>query len=305
MLRIAKAPAVILFTTAATLISLAQYSHPKRALDDGMSSQLVRTGLYVISGHGGNSVVRLSANGVILVDGKKTGSYEGLVAHIHQIVDQPVRALILTSCDSSRIGTNQDFVADGTRIIVQEHAKAASTTCNLPAEKASSATLTYASDYKIHLGGVEAELMHFGSAYSASDTVVYFPNLKIVAVGGLMNQPPVPDFSAGGSLLQWAAVLDQLLKLDFDIAVPSSGSPITKAEVQAYKLKIDTLTARSKELVAHGVPKEQFMTRLKIDDLGWQLSYSPDQIDHLYAEMSSAAQPTHEAHLQKGSSLPN
>jgi hypothetical protein len=43
-------------------------------------------------------------------------------------------------------------------------------------------------------------LFHFGNAYTDADTVVYFPNLRVVAVGNLFSATPDPDFSAGGSL---------------------------------------------------------------------------------------------------------
>ena len=61
--------------------------------------------------------------------------------------------------------------------------------------------VTYDREYKIQLGGVDVQLLHFGNAYSNSDTVVYFPNLKVVAIGDLFAATPNPDFSAGGSLL--------------------------------------------------------------------------------------------------------
>ena len=103
------------------------------------------------------------------------------------------------------------------------------------------AVVTYGSEYQIHLGGIEAQLLHFGNAYSNSDTVVYFPNLKVVAIGDLFSAKPAPDLAAGGSLVGWGAVLAQVLKLDFDVAIPSTGPTITRAELEAFKTKIDTL----------------------------------------------------------------
>ena len=47
--------------------------------------------------------------------------------------------------------------------------------------------------------------------------MVYFRNLKVVAVGDLFSAIPDPDFDAGGSLMGWGPVLAQILKLDFDI----------------------------------------------------------------------------------------
>ena len=41
------------------------------------------------------------------------------------------------------------------------------------------------SEYQIRMGGVEAQVLHFGNAYRNSDTVVYFLNLKVVIIGDL------------------------------------------------------------------------------------------------------------------------
>src|SRR5208337_4579107 len=120
------------------------------------------------------------------------------------------------------------------------------------------------------------QLMHFGNAHTSGDTVVYFPNLKVVAVGDLFAPTPDPDFSAGGSLVGWGPVLAQILKLDFDVVVPSTGPTVTRAVLEAFKAKIENLVSRAAELVRKGVPKDQLMAQLKTDDLGWQFNFTGD-----------------------------
>ncbi|MGA2689288.1 MAG: hypothetical protein ABSE85_14590 [Candidatus Korobacteraceae bacterium] len=214
------------------------------------------------------------------------GNYDALRARAKKISGQPIRALILTGCDESSTGTNAKFVENGSHIVVQENAKQNLAACNLSGDAMAPAVVTYASEYQIHLGGIEAQVLHFGNAYSNSDTVVYFPNLKVVAVGDLFSAKPAPDFAAGGSLVGWGAVLAQVLKLDFDVAIPSTGPAITRADLEAFKTKIDTMVARATGLVKQGVPKDQLMAQLKTADLGWQLSFSGDQLDSFYAELS-------------------
>jgi glyoxylase-like metal-dependent hydrolase (beta-lactamase superfamily II) len=128
--------------------------------------------------------------------------------------------------------------------------------------------------------------MHFGSAHTSGDSVVYFPNLKVVAVGDLFAAAPDPDYSAGGSLVEWGPVLAQVLKLDFDVVVPGTGPPVSRADLEGFKSKIDTLVSRATMLVKKGVAKDQLMAHLKMDDLGWQLSLTGDRLDRFYAELS-------------------
>jgi hypothetical protein len=69
--------------------------------------ELVKTGLFMVSGGGGNTAVRLSGNGMILVDGKLPGNYAPLVARAHTIADElPVRLVVLTGPDEKHTGTS-------------------------------------------------------------------------------------------------------------------------------------------------------------------------------------------------------
>lgn len=261
------------------------------AQDAKLDIQLVKTGLFLISGGGGNSLLRLSANGEILVDGKRAENYAALKSKIRtiaRITDMPVRVVILTNYHNDRSGTNANFLAAGAKVIGQENVAKSLATYHPSSEKIAPPTMTYAQDNTLRLGGVEARLMHFGNAYTDGDTVVYFPNLKVIAVGDLfVPNGPKPDFSGGGSLVNWGPVLAQVLKLDFDVVVPSKGLMITRDELVAFKTKLDVLVARARTLVKKGTPKKQLMAHLDTADFGWRLSFSEGDIDRFYAELSS------------------
>ena len=129
-------------------------------------------------------------------------------------------------------------------------------------------------------------MLHFGNAHTSGDTVVYFPNLNVVAVGDLFAPIPDPDFAAGGSLVNWGPVLAEILKLEFDVVVPSSGPTVSRADLEAFKTRIDTLVSRATVLVKKGVPKGQLMTQLRTDDLGWQFNFTGERLDRFYSELS-------------------
>jgi glyoxylase-like metal-dependent hydrolase (beta-lactamase superfamily II) len=130
--------------------------------------------------------------------------------------------------------------------------------------------------------------MHFGNAHTNGDSVVYFTNLKVVAVGDLYAVTPDPDFSAGGSLVGWGPVLAEILKLDFDVVAPGTGPQVTRADLEAFKSRIDTLVSRAIILVKKGVSKNELMAQLKTDDLGWKFNFTGDRLDRFYAELSQA-----------------
>jgi cyclase len=257
-----------------------------------LNIQLLKTGLFLISGGGANSLLRLSANGLILVDGKRPTNYAALksqVRTISRITDTPVRVVIITNYHEDHSGTNAKFLAAGAQIIAQENVAKSLATYDPSNEKIAPPTITYANDYTLRLGGVDVKLMHFGNAYTDGDTVVYFPNLKVVAVGDLFTpDTPSPDFSGGGSLVEWGPVLAQILKLDFDVVVPSKGPMITRDDLVAFKTKIEILVTRARTLVTKRIPKDQLLAQLGIGDFGWQFNFSSGDIDRFYAELSSS-----------------
>ena len=87
----------------------------------------------------------------------------------------------------------------------------------------------------------------------------YFSDVKVVSLGDeFVAQPPNSDYPMGGSVLGWPKALDEVLKLDFDTAIPGHGNdPLTKADVEAFQKKIDPIGKKAIELRKKGVAKEQ------------------------------------------------
>ena len=267
---------------------VAQYA-PRTPNDakGALTASYVKTGLYVISGGGSNTVLRLSGNGLILVNGKYSENYDELQRRVKKIVDQPVRAEINTDHYANHNGTNGQFTAAGVRVIAQQNAARHLHDQNSSQTQTSLPAWTYENEKTLQFGPVTVQLLHIGAAHTDGDTAVYFPDLKAVALGSLYSTNPVPDYSAGGTLAGWKDGLDRILKLDFDVAIPDSGPSVSRAEVEALRNKIDLLINRGKAVVKSGVPRDQLLSRLKVDDLGWTLNLSGDQLEHLFGELSA------------------
>ncbi len=254
-----------------------------------LDTDLIRTGLYLIRGGGGNSLLRLSANGMVLIDGKLPGNYRALMSQVRRISrlsDMPVRALVLTDHHAEHAGTTPQFLAARTSIVAQRNALASLSLPELSDATPGLPVISYDRERTLRLGGVEVQLKHFGSACTSGDTIVYFPDLKIVALGDLfVPGAPEPDFSAGGSLAGWGSVLARVLELDFDQAVPGTGPLVGRGALVAFKEKIDSVVARAGALVRDGVVKDELMSRMRAEDPGWQFDFAGDDLDRFYAEL--------------------
>jgi glyoxylase-like metal-dependent hydrolase (beta-lactamase superfamily II) len=235
--------------------------------------QPIKPGLYVVAGAGANSVVRVTSEGVVLVDTKLPGdqNFNDLMAQIRTVTNQPVKSVIVTHHHADHTGNTAKFLEAGAQVIGHENLKKNLTTYQftpLPAAP----NVTYEKDYVVRLGGAEVQVHHYGRSHTSGDSIVFYPDLKVMVTSDAVTTGgtgPLVDYPGGGSALEWKQVLEAMLKLDFDTAIPGNGNALTKADVQAFKMKFDTMVDRATELVRNGVAKDQLLMQLKTDDLGW------------------------------------
>src|SRR3984885_3795315 len=285
---------------AITLLAAAVLAQPQqpappaaggRGAPQPQAIQQVKPGLFMITGAGGNTTVRVTNQGLIVVDGKLPGqaNYDALMALIKGASDQPVKYLIVTHHHADHTGNNQRFLDAGVQVVAHENLKKNLVPYDVN-PKPAPPSLTYpGSQYTLSLGDVKVELHHFGRAHTSGDTVVYFPDLKVVAVSDVVTTGktgPLIDYAGGGSATDWTNVLAGILTLDFDAAIPGNGDVLTKADVQAYKTKFDTVIGRARDLVRMGVPQDQLLMQIKTDDIGW--APRVPKVDAFYAELSES-----------------
>jgi len=280
---------VILLLAAAATGSAQAPAAGGRGAPQPQAIQQVKPNLYMITGAGGNSAVRVTPEGIILVDGKLPGdaNYNALMALIKGVSDRPIKYLIVTHHHADHTGNDQKFLDAGVDIVAHENLKTNLVTYEQNPKPAPPSTTYPGAEHTVKLGNAIAELHHFGRAHTSGDTVVFFPDLKVVCLSDTVTTGttgPLIDYAGGGSAADWTNVLAGVLKLDFDAAIPGNGDVMSKADVQAWKTRFDTVMARAKELIRKGVPQDQLLAQLKTDDIGWKPRIP--KMDAFYAEMS-------------------
>ena len=255
-----------------------------------LKTEQVKPGLFMISGAGANTEVRVTNEGLIVVDGKLPGdaNYDALMEQIKMISSQPIKYLIVTHHHADHTGNNSKFLAAGIPIVAQENLnKYLETYQQTP--KPAAATITYDKEYTIRLGGITVEAHHFGRAHTGGDTDVYFPDLKVAVVSDEVTTGmtgPLADYGGGGSFADWPQTLAGVIALDFELAIPGNGNPLTKAEVEEYRSKVQTFLDRAREAVRSGTAKDQLMAQIKTDDLGFKPRVP--NVDPFYEEISKS-----------------
>jgi glyoxylase-like metal-dependent hydrolase (beta-lactamase superfamily II) len=255
----------------------------------------VKPELFMVTGGGGNTTVRVTSAGLVVVDGKNPGQpfYDDLMAQIRTVSPQPVKYLVNTHHHADHSGNNGRFLAAGAKVVAHKDLPAqldkfvpppTNPSLTAPAKP----DVTYDTAYTISLGGKSVRLFHYAPAHTGADTIVYFPDLKVVAMGDELNAAnPNFDYASGASVGGWLRSLDATLKLDWDRAIPGHGAePWTRDQVRVFRGKLQTLLDRARASVKAGTPKDQFVATLKTDDL-WTYPanfWNAMRTDGLYAE---------------------
>ncbi len=244
------------------------------AVVDGIRE--LKPNLYMITGGGANTLVRVTDDGLILVDTKNPSDaapmnhFDRMMEMIKSVTDKPVKYVINTQHHPDHVGNNQKFIDSGARVFagdkLSEHMAMDPRTKDIPGRPQE----TFGNEKTLTLGDATVEMYFFGPGHTGGDTIVYFPKEKVVMVGDQMTDTnPIVDFANGGSAVHWNDSLNGALKLDFDTAIPGRGEPKTRAEVMAFRDKFQKLVDRARAAVKAGATEANLGEKVAVDDLGW------------------------------------
>ena len=285
--------ASVLLVAAAVSVPLAQAPQGGRGGRGPAAGQTVekirmlKPNLYMITGGGANTLVRVTQEGVIVVDTKNPGAdnFTRVMEEIKSVSTQPVKFVMNTHHHPDHVGNNQAFIDAGATVIALDALKTRMASDPRTKDIPGLPTQTFAKDYELKLGGAEVQAHSYGRGHTGDDTMVYFPDAKVVMVSDqITNATPIVDFANGGSAVEWTQILDGVLKLDFEMAIPGRGEPKTRAEVEAFRAQFASLVSRASDAIKAGATRDTLAMQVKTDDLGWQ--FNPQFFGQLYEELT-------------------
>ena len=255
----------------------------------------VKDGLYVIPGFdggqsGGNVAVRVTDDGVIIVDNKFPYSFDFINEQVRKVTDQPIKYVLNTHHHDDHSGSNADFLPTA-EVIAHKNARANVVRNNQPGPP----RVIFADETAVFLGGAEVQMFHFGRGHTNGDAVAYFPDLRTVHTGDLIvfgqrldgsTLSPFWDFGNGGSVLEWPATLTGLLALDFDTVILGHGPLLTKDDVRIFRGKMEIVIDRVRTEIAAGATRDDIGSRVDTADLDWPLA--PSRFRNVFDELTGA-----------------
>lgn len=115
----------------------------------------------------------------------------------------------------------------------------------------------------VDLGGVHAEIVHFGRGHTAGDLVVVVPERDVVFAGDLVESLDPPQFGPESSIAEWPAALDGILGIlsENAVVVPGHGDPVDRVFAFDQRARISALYGQAEYLVTQGVPEADALAK--------------------------------------------
>ncbi len=225
----------------------------------------VKDGLHVIMGPGGNIGVRLTPEGVILIDNKFPQDFEEIQSLVAEVTDLPVRYVINTHHHGDHSGSNPGFLQFA-EVIAHKNARENM----LRGNQEGLPRIIYTDETAVSLGGIEVRVFHMGSGHTNGDSVVYFPDLKTIHGGDLLHGiAPFIDYGNGGSSRGWVRTVNNILTLDFNTAIPGHGEIMDRRDVLNFRNQMEAIRARMTSLIRDGVNISDVSNQIIDPDLSW------------------------------------
>jgi cyclase len=218
--------------------------------------------LALLEGDGGNVMVIISDDGLMMIDGGLPDRSGELLRTVSQLDSHPIRTLFNTHWHFDHTGCNEALGKMGVKIVAHENTKKwLSQKVTMEAMNRTFAPLapegrpaeTFSTGGKMTFGTEKLEYVHVSAAHTDSDAYVFFPTSNVLHTGDLFFNGfyPVIDYSTGGWVGGMAAACDVLLRVGDAKTriVPGHGPLATREDLRATRTMLWSVTRRMQELV--------------------------------------------------------
>jgi glyoxylase-like metal-dependent hydrolase (beta-lactamase superfamily II) len=237
-----------------------------------ITTQQLGEGFHVLFGVGGNILVSIGANGVLVVDDQFPQMVPKYKTTIADLGGGAIDFAINTHWHFDHADGNQVLGPEGTWLVAHETSRQMMTkdnVINLVSQKREQPAyaetalpvLSYDDTMRFHFNGERIDLLHFGPAHTTGDTAVVFREHKTVHMGDVYNNAGYPfiDADNGGSLSGVIEFCSKVLEqIDSTyVVVPGHGPVADAAALADYVAMLTMIRDRMSALIASGATLEQ------------------------------------------------
>jgi cyclase len=207
--------------------------------DSGFTHTPLGSGVHLLQGYECNIVVSAGNDGIVMVDTCVAKTAEKLLAAVKRLSPEPIRFVIDTHMHGDHTGGNA-FFQKLAPVVARDNVRrwlisGNEVTKDKPAPREALPAMTFDGQLSFFLNDEEIRLLALAPAHTDGDTVVFFKNAGVVAVGDVLMSPSVSfgDRHYGGGMLKLIDALELLLPKIPDEAkvIPGHGTIFTRADV--------------------------------------------------------------------------
>jgi glyoxylase-like metal-dependent hydrolase (beta-lactamase superfamily II) len=125
-------------------------------------------------------------------------------------------------------------------------------------------TLTFEDQLTLRYGGTEVQLLYYGPAHTFGDTLVYFPESKVLFAGDVAFFYSMP-LAAAGKIGSWLKVIDRVKEMDVELIIPGHGPIGGKQELEDEREYFEFVMEQTRGCFERGMSPEQAVREI---DLG-------------------------------------
>jgi cyclase len=270
--------------TAATMLAAggARAQRPDPSLAQIKTTNLGRK-TYMLEGQGGNILIVIGDDGIIMVDAELAPLHDKIKAAITGNANLPIKYLVDTHFHGEQTGGNAPFHRDGAIVVAQDNVRVrllAGTTNSLnynrsaPAPADAIPSETYVGGTKIvAIRGREALLTHATNAHTDGDSWIYLADANVIFTGDLFYNNgvyPMIDYANGGDIRGMVRANEAFLALatpETKIASSRGSAVAGKAQVTAFRDMLATARDRMAEMVGKGMTEAEAVAARPFTDL--------------------------------------
>src|SRR5688500_10696069 len=292
----------------------AHRARAQQAAADGIELVQLRPNFYLIGGAGGNIVMQMGPEGVILVDSGSTAMADAVLAAIRRVTPLPIRYIVNTSMDPDHVGGNDKLARAGLSILPGAVAAGAGLNDALVSDSGRASVLAHENVltrmtastgsqavpfalwptktfafrlYSMYLNGEGIQVIHMPAAHTDGDTIVFFRRGDVIATGDIIDTTrwPVIDIKRGGTVQGELDALNRLMDLsilnvplqwnpDRTFLVPGHGHVYDKLDLLEYRDAVTVVRDRVQELLDEG--KTLAQVKAANPTIGYRSQYGTD-----------------------------
>ena len=254
-----------------------------------IQSLKVQGNVYLLTGAGGNVIIQVGDQGVLVVDTGLAQTADKVLAAIRKISDQPIQYILNTHMHADHTGGNDIIrkagatftganvtgnirdAAVGAQIFAQDNVlkrMSAPTGKQAAMPFGDWPTETYISARKqMFFNGEPVEMIHQPAAHTDGDSLVWFRRSDVIVAGDIFLTTTYPfiDIDRGGSIQGEVDALNNILDMAVTghqdeggtLIVPGHGRICDKPELLEYRDMVTIIRDRVQASIKKGMTLEQ------------------------------------------------